>query len=203
MLTVTLPAQQHFYNLLSRQKTLNTAIRIFISDVGTPTARCGVCFCPPTSFSVSDVVCMFGVVPFRIEGNLIPFLKNSVIDVVQDALEIQLTFKAPYAKGFFGNTDPTENRDNNSDIFSLQENIKNVLKYEINPQLSLHGGGVSLVNITKDLVVVLKFSGGCNGCAMATRTMKLGIETTLKRLFPQLKSVQDVTEHQHGDHSYF
>lgn len=199
MLTVTVPAQRHFGKLLVKQEE-NTAIRVYVSSAGTVDAYCGVCFCPPESFRYSDVVVKFGPITFRIEESVVPFLRDSIIDVVKDGLEVQLTFKAPYARKILeGNKDGGESGDD----LSLKKRIEDVLEREINPQLYLHGGKVSLVKVTNDLVVVLEFSGGCNGCAMATRTMKLGIESTLKRIFPQVRSVCDVTEHRRGSHSYF
>ena len=77
----------------------------------------------------------------------------------------------------------------------LIEEIKNVIDTEINPALASHGGSVSLVEIQDDHTVLLSLSGGCRGCRMAHITMKQGIESVLKERFPQIKAVQDVTDH--------
>lgn len=200
MLMVSVVAQKFLVDLLKSQRE-GAEIRVLITDAGTSNAQFGICFCFSDSFQYSDVVVKFDLLSVRIEQRIIPFLRNSVIDVLEDKLHSrQLVFKAPYAKGFNGNSFDVIS---NSDDCSLEQKIKNVLEVKINPQLFFHGGSVSLVEITKDLLVVLKFSGGCNGCAMAHRTMQLGIEVVLKKIFPQLKGVCDVTEHIRGDHSYY
>lgn len=57
--------------------------------------------------------------------------------------------------------------------------------------------------MTEEGRVVLQFGGGCNGCAMVDVTLKEGIEKELLAHFPELTGVQDVTEYQAGEHSYY
>ena len=63
---------------------------------------------------------------------------------------------------------------------------------KIRPGLQADGGDVELVNITEDDVVEVKLKGACDGCPMATLTIKNGIEKTLKEEFPELKEVKAV-----------
>jgi Fe-S cluster biogenesis protein NfuA len=44
----------------------------------------------------------------------------------------------------------------------------------------------------------LKLSGGCQGCAMATVTLRQGIETTILQAVPEITSVVDVTDQRVG-----
>lgn len=203
MLVITEAAQKHFISLLSSQE-IGTEIRVLITDVGTDRAKCGVCFCFFDSFKSSDVIINFRYMSVRVERYIVAFLRDSIIDVVADNLGLQITFKAPYARGFSSEVDVVVRDDkSNNDVSFLEERIRNILELKINPQLLVHGGNVNLVKVTEDSVAVLEFSGGCNGCAMAQYTMQLGIETTLKKFFPQLKGVCDVTEHNRGSHSYY
>ncbi|WP_294088765.1 NifU family protein, partial [uncultured Actinobacillus sp.] len=67
-----------------------------------------------------------------------------------------------------------------------------------------HGGKVTLIEVTEDKFAILQFGGGCNGCSMVDVTLKEGIEKQLLLQFPgELAGVKDVTEHQHGEHSYY
>jgi len=52
----------------------------------------------------------------------------------------------------------------------------------------MDGGNVELVNVD-DGVVRVKLTGACGGCAMATLTLKMGIEQVLKREIPEVKEV--------------
>lgn len=87
---------------------------------------------------------------------------------------------------------------------SLFNKIQKIIQTDINPQLAIHGGKISLLKIDENKFAVLKFSGGCNGCAMAKITLKNGIEKKLLKLFPkELNGIKDSTEHNHGIHSYY
>ena len=63
---------------------------------------------------------------------------------------------------------------------------------KIRPGLQADGGDVELVNITDEGVVEVRLKGACDGCPMATLTIKNGIERTLKDEFPELKEVKAV-----------
>jgi len=78
-----------------------------------------------------------------------------------------------------------------------------MLQSNINPKLAIHGGKVTLIDITDDLLAILKFEGGCNGCSMVSFTIKKGIEKLLIKKIPELKGVSDITDHQSGEHSYY
>ncbi|WP_159715080.1 NfuA family Fe-S biogenesis protein [Blochmannia endosymbiont of Camponotus nipponensis] len=196
MIYITSVAQEHFTKLLANKKQ-GTQIRIFVINPGTVNAECGVRFCPPEKFQPNDIVIKFKCFNVHIDKLYISFLENACIDVAINKLGDQLTIKAPNATKAYNNTE--DKMSNNT----LEEQIRHILQFKINPQLEMHGGSVSLMHVTEDLLAVIKFYGGCNGCAMAHHTIKEGIETTLKNLFPELKGVLDITQHQHGMHSYY
>ncbi|MBN1636205.1 MAG: NifU family protein [Deltaproteobacteria bacterium] len=54
------------------------------------------------------------------------------------------------------------------------------------------GGDVELVDITEDGVVKVKLQGACNGCPMATMTLKSVIEKVLKQEVPEVTAVESV-----------
>lgn len=63
---------------------------------------------------------------------------------------------------------------------------------ELRPYLHKDGGDVELVEITDDKVVMLQFTGACNGCNMSMMTLKSGIENAVKQHAPEIKSVEAV-----------
>ena len=63
---------------------------------------------------------------------------------------------------------------------------------QIRPSLQGDGGDVELVEVTGDGIVKVKLTGACRGCPMATLTLKVGIEKTLKKEVPEIKSVEAV-----------
>ncbi|HRE32446.1 MAG TPA: NifU family protein, partial [Candidatus Berkiella sp.] len=86
---------------------------------------------------------------------------------------------------------------------TLAERVNYILNNEINPNLASHGGRVSLVEITPNNEVVLRFGGGCHGCGMADVTLKQGIEKTLMSQLPEVTAVIDVTDHSMGENPYY
>ena len=59
---------------------------------------------------------------------------------------------------------------------------------KIRPALQADGGDVELVDVS-DGVVSVKLTGACDGCPMATTTLKMGIERLLKGEIPEVKEV--------------
>lgn len=53
LLTITESAQTHFKKLLASQ-TEGTQIRVFVINPGTPSAECGVAYCPPENIEPED-----------------------------------------------------------------------------------------------------------------------------------------------------
>ena len=77
-----------------------------------------------------------------------------------------------------------------------------ICRTQINPWVAQHGGKVELIDV-QDGSVVLRMSGGCQGCGMARVTLRQGVETALRRAIPALKEVRDVTDHAAGTTPYF
>ena len=68
-----------------------------------------------------------------------------------------------------------------------REKVEEVLD-KIRPALVRDGGNVELVNVNDDTVEV-RLTGACSGCALATMTLKMGIEQILKKEVPEVKEV--------------
>ncbi|CAL4325493.1 Fe/S biogenesis protein NfuA [Buchnera aphidicola (Eriosoma lanigerum)] len=190
MIYISELAEEYFRKLLLKEEK-GTQIRVFVEHVGTNYAEGKVTYCLKDEIQSSDNVFHYCGFSIYIDKKYLPYLKNAEIDLIIDNLEERLTLKAPYAKNIIipGNL--------------LQNRIEEFLEYRINPQLLSHGGKVTLIKVNTKGYVILQFSGGCNGCSMVKLTLKEGIEKTLLLEFPELKGVQDVTEHQHGIHSFY
>ncbi|MDR0806421.1 MAG: Fe-S biogenesis protein NfuA [Enterobacteriaceae bacterium] len=191
MITITDSAQAHFKKLLANQEE-GTQIRVFVINPGTPSAECGVSYCPPDAVEANDTELKFAELSAFVDEVSAPYLEDAEIDFVTDQLGSQLTLKAPNAK-----------MRKVGDDAPLIERVEYILQSQINPQLAGHGGRVSLMEITDDGIAILQFGGGCNGCSMVDYTLKEGIEKELLQHFPELKGVRDLTEHQSGEHSYY
>lgn len=62
---------------------------------------------------------------------------------------------------------------------------------EVRPSLQVDGGDVELVDV-EDGIVKVRLLGHCAGCPMSQMTLKMGIESYLKKKVPGVKSVESV-----------
>jgi Fe/S biogenesis protein NfuA len=72
----------------------------------------------------------------------------------------------------------------------------------IRPSLASHGGNAEIVDIENDKVFI-RLTGGCQGCASSSATLKDGIERLIKENFEDISEVVDVTVHEEGENPYF
>ena len=72
----------------------------------------------------------------------------------------------------------------------MQDKVEEVLE-QIRPALMRDGGNVELVNVN-DGTVEVRLTGACQGCQMATITLKTVIERILKQEIPEVKEVVSV-----------
>ena len=71
------------------------------------------------------------------------------------------------------------------------ENIDKALD-EIRPYLQADGGNVEIVELTKDMILKIKFIGACVVCESNEDTLKNGIESIVKRSFPEIKKIIEI-----------
>lgn len=73
----------------------------------------------------------------------------------------------------------------------IETRVKNALE-QIRPYLQQDGGDVEYVDITNEGVVMVRLQGHCGSCPHAMQTLKQGIESAIKRVIPEVKSVERV-----------
>ncbi|MDP6095676.1 MAG: Fe-S biogenesis protein NfuA [Gammaproteobacteria bacterium] len=192
MVTITESAQEYLAQLLEKQDCEGIAVRVFIIDAGTPKAETCISFCRPGEEKEDDELQQYNEFRAYVELNSIPFLEDAIVDFAKDSMGGQLTIKAPNSR-FPKLTDDS----------STEDRVNYILYNEINPGLAAHGGHVSLEEIFKENVAVLRFGGGCQGCGMVDVTLKNGVEKTLLEQIPILKEVRDVTDHSMKENAYY
>jgi Fe-S cluster biogenesis protein NfuA len=75
-----------------------------------------------------------------------------------------------------------------TDLISRIEEALN----QVRPYLEADSGNVSLIEVTDDMVVKLRFHGACSNCSMSAMTLRAGIEQTILNHVPEVKSVEAV-----------
>lgn len=80
--------------------------------------------------------------------------------------------------------------------------LEKIFDEQVRPALAAHGGGAEIVDVDGDRVY-LRLQGGCQGCSASSATLKDGIERIVKRHFPEIEEVVDLTDHASGTDPYF
>jgi Fe-S cluster biogenesis protein NfuA len=88
------------------------------------------------------------------------------------------------------------------------EEIQKHLDETVNTLLGQHRGRVDVVKVERDNstvphFVVVKMSGGCQGCAGAKATLKTIITNTVKDFDPTINFVVDNTDHTDKTNAFF
>jgi Fe/S biogenesis protein NfuA len=189
---ITDSAQVYLAELLEKQNVEGIAVRIFITQPGTPYAETCLAYCRPGEEEPTDVLLELEKINVYLDKTSLAFLEEAVVDFNADRMGGQLTIKAPNAKM------PKVNADS-----PLEDRINYVLYSEINPGLAAHGGEIKLVELTEQQYAVLAFGGGCQGCAAVDLTLKDGVEKTLMERIPELAGIRDVTDHSDTTNAYY
>ena len=69
----------------------------------------------------------------------------------------------------------------------MREKVEAALD-KIRPTLQADGGDVELVEVSEGKVMV-KLTGACGSCPMATMTLKMGVERIVKEEVPEVKEL--------------
>lgn len=71
----------------------------------------------------------------------------------------------------------------------IDRKIKDILEEYIRPAVEQDGGAITYHSFDEGVVKVL-LQGACSGCPSSTITLKAGIENLLKRMVPEVQSVE-------------
>jgi len=80
--------------------------------------------------------------------------------------------------------DATKEKNLRAKIEEALDSIRDYLKSD--------GGDVRVHRIRKDMVVELELLGNCESCSMSNMTLKAGIEQVIKRIAPEISSVEAI-----------
>ena len=149
IVNITESAEKYLAKLIEDKNEPNLAVRIFISDPGTPKAETCLAYCKPEEAMKDDEILNLNSLKVHIEKRSIPFLADAEVNYDNDTFGGQLTIKAPNAR--LPNISPDS---------PPEDRINYVIYNEINPMLESHGGEVSLLEFTDKGEAILQFGGG-------------------------------------------
>jgi Fe/S biogenesis protein NfuA len=194
MVNFTSTAREQLMTVLARQQQ-PAALRIFVKNPGGSPVQFDMALEPIGAQQPGDTVVDAGGLRVLIDAQSLPAVEGATVDFRNDPLQ----------PGFIVELPPPPHIDvpNAFDAASpLIAQVQSVLEHHVNPGIASHGGHAELVGI-KDDVVFVALGGGCQGCSMASVTLKQGIEQILKQAIPRIRAVVDATDHAHGSDPFY
>lgn len=73
---------------------------------------------------------------------------------------------------------------------NIKEQVEKAIE-EVRPNLQADGGDIELVDVENGIAKV-RLKGACAGCPMSTMTVKMGVESFLRKKVPQIVRVETV-----------
>jgi Fe/S biogenesis protein NfuA len=128
-----------------------------------------------------------------VKQSLVSQLDGATVDYVDRINESGFEVRTPESNEPKKSQDPPQGQ--------IAERVREVLKVQVNPAIAAHGGMISLVNV-EETDIFVEMSGGCQGCALSTATLRQGVERMLREAIPELTGVHDITDHSSGENPY-
>jgi Fe-S cluster biogenesis protein NfuA len=124
-----------------------------------------------------------------ITSNFVTVTKKEDRDWLEIREEIKSTVKTYLETGKLVVGEIQDNNQiNESDSESVKK-IKGILDEYIRPAVESDGGAISFHSFEEGVLKVL-LQGSCSGCPSSTVTLKAGIENLMKRMLPEVQSVE-------------
>lgn len=190
-ITVTDAAREKFRAALDAEGTSDHVIRMAAEKATPIKVNYILDFSPPDSKQPDDLEMVVGDVKIWVDPASAQLLDGTTVDYVAGL----------QGEGFKFNN-PNESAKGKSWTDPVAARFQELLDSEINPGIASHGGQITLLEY-KDSKAYVQMGGGCQGCGMASVTLRQGIESRVKELIPEITEIIDTTDHASGDNPYF
>jgi len=188
LINITNNALNYLTSNIKLEKEKNLIIYISVTYPYTQYAYVNITYCKKEDLNKNDIKLDLENVDVYLDQKIEKLLENAIIDLKENILQI----KAPNL---------IMNKKNEK--HNIKDQIKILFETEINTILSQHGGFIELIDIENNEVLIIKFHGGCQGCGMVNFTMTNYIEKIIKKNFPQITQIKDITSHEIRKSSYY
>ena len=142
-----------------------------------------------------------GIIKLQLIGHLLVVTKSDDFEWEEIIKQVEAILTAYFISGLALTREQVEDRMmliGRSD----KEKIQYLIDHQINPGVATHMGFVELIDV-RDQIVYLRLGGGCQGCGAADFTLRQGIEAIIRREVPDIRQIQDITDHAAGINPYY
>jgi Fe/S biogenesis protein NfuA len=168
------------------------ALRILVKNPGGAPPQYDMALEPVDALRPGDAVVDVDGLRVVVDADSVPAVDRATVDFRDDPLQPGFVIEPPRVEvpAEFDTSSP------------LAAQVAAVLEHHVNPAIAAHGGHAHLVGVRDDVVFVA-LGGGCQGCSMASVTLKQGIEQILKQAIPRIRAVVDATDHALGRDPFY
>ena len=135
---------------------------------------------------VNDVVFNVGEFDLIVDEKSLKNLNGAKIDYIEDLNNEGFKIDNP--------NKPVETK--------MESEIREVFDSTVNPQIASHGGKIEVVRVEDDILFI-EMHGGCQGCSSSKYTLQFGVEQKIMEMFPSIKRIEDITDHDAGENPYY
>ena len=193
-LQLTPAARGQLTAVLGRQ-TEPAALRIMVKNPGGFPVQYDMALEPADSLRPGDTALDVDGLRILVDADSVAGVEGATVDFRDDPLQPGFVIEPPVADT--PEVPPEFDTDN-----PLAAQVQSVLEHHVNPAIASHGGHAHLVGV-KDDVVFVALGGGCQGCSMASVTLKQGIEQIVRQAIPRIRAVVDATDHALGNNPFY
>lgn len=135
-----------------------------------------------------------GVAAVMVGTNFITVTKgpNGTWDVLAEEVPKKLeTHLSAGGEVFDSHFDPNAANAPTGNESEIEKKIREVLDNEIRPAVAMDGGDITFGRF-EDGIVYLHLQGACSSCPSSIATLRMGVETRLKEVVPEIREVVQV-----------
>lgn len=188
LIKITPDALSYLKSNISLEKDTNLIIYISVTYPYTQYAYVNITYCKKEDLNKNDIKIDLEFFEIYLDEKTEKLLHDAIIDIKDAILQIN-------APNLLNNKKFDKN--------NIKEQIQILFETEVNTILSQHGGFIELIDIENNEILIIKFHGGCQGCGMVNFTMTNYIEKIIKKNFPQIIEIKDMTSHEVRNNSYY
>jgi Fe/S biogenesis protein NfuA len=195
VITISDAARKKILELRADEEDADTlGLRIAVTGERGPEYAYDLAFDAVSAAEPTDVVSEWGGLTIIVPEDSVAKLQGAILDLPPNG-QNGMVLRNPNRPDPLAGMDVELTGD-------VPNRIQILLEKVINPNLAMHGGFAEL-RAWETPKAYVKMGGGCQGCAVSSITLKVGIERTLKSQIPEIEEVVDTTDHASGTNPYY
>jgi Fe/S biogenesis protein NfuA len=195
VITISDAARKKILELRAEEEDAETlGLRIAVTGARGPEYAYDLAFDAVSAAEPTDVVSEWGGLTVIVPEDSVAKLQGAILDLPADG-QNGMVLRNPNRPDPLAGMDVELTGD-------VPNRIQILLDKVINPNLAMHGGFAEL-RAWETPKAYVKMGGGCQGCAVSSITLKVGIERTLRSQIPEIEEVVDTTDHASGTNPYY